>query len=85
MDGILELGNKKGINCLNMEYHGIYTHLKNQEINMLHTLLHGKSSIKAAALKTKKEEFQEIKKEKNKRMGDGIELNENRYHRALQM
>lgn len=26
--------------------HGIYTHLKNQEIAMRHTLLHGKSSIK---------------------------------------
>lgn len=56
-----------------MKYHGIYTHLKNQEINMLHTLLHGKSSIKAAALKTKKEEFQEIKKEKKK--NGGMELN----------
>lgn len=55
-----------------------------QEINMLHTLLHGKSSIKAAALKTKKEKSNKLKRKK-KRMGNGIELNENRFHRVLRM
>lgn len=60
VDGILQLDNKKGADCLNMEDHGIYR----KSTCCTHSFM-----VKAA-LKTKEEEFQKkILKEKKKGWG----------------